>query len=60
MRNAITTSNQQHPAHIHTEIYTCDVALVVRSDIDCTDTLTKPIILGEDFGLYAPNIFTKQ
>lgn len=60
MRHASATSNQQHPAHIHTKLYTYDVVLVVQNDIDYTDTLIKLIILGEDFGLYVPNIVTKQ
>ena len=34
------------------------VALIVKSDKGCLDTLLRPLVVGEDFGLYVPNAFT--
>lgn len=36
------------------------VALVVKSDNSCTDTLLRPIVVGEDFGIYVSNAFTSN
>ena len=33
-------------------------SLVVKSDKGCYDTLIRPIVVGEDFGIYVPNAFT--
>jgi gliding motility-associated-like protein len=32
--------------------------LIVTSDHGCRDTIVKPILVGEDFGLYVPDAFT--
>jgi gliding motility-associated-like protein len=34
------------------------VALVVKSDKGCTDTLVRALEVGEDYGIYVPNAFT--
>jgi gliding motility-associated-like protein len=34
------------------------VALVVKNEFGCTDTMLKPITVSEDFGIYVPNAFT--
>jgi gliding motility-associated-like protein len=34
------------------------VALVVKNEFGCTDTILKPITVSEDFGIYVPNAFT--
>ena len=52
------TSTQQNPSFLYTEPGTYAVALVVKSDKGCTDTLVRPLIVGEDYGLYVPNAFT--
>lgn len=58
MSNASATSNMQNPTYMYTEPGTYAVALVVKNDIGCTDTLIRPIVVGEDFGIYVPNAFT--
>jgi len=34
------------------------VALIVRSDKGCSDTIVKNVVVGEDFSIYVPNAFT--
>ncbi len=51
-------SNQQNPIYIYDEAGTYAIALVVTSDHGCTDTIVKTIIVGEDYGIYVPNIFS--
>lgn len=56
--NATNTSNAQHPTFYYPEAGTYPVTLVVKSDKGCVDTITKIIVVGEDFGIYIPNAFT--
>lgn len=56
--NASATSNVQNPVFYYPEAGTYPVTLVVKSDKGCIDTLTKIIVIGEDFGIYVPNAFT--
>jgi gliding motility-associated-like protein len=58
MNTAQYTSTQQNPTFSYTEPGTYVVALVVKSDHGCTDTILRPIVVGEDFGIYVPNAFT--
>jgi gliding motility-associated-like protein len=58
MNTAQYTSTQQNPIFSYTEPGTYVVALVVKSDKGCYDTLLRPIVVGEDFGIYVPNAFT--
>ncbi len=51
-------SNYQNPNYTYGEAGTYAIALVVTSDHGCTDTIVKTIIVGEDYGVYVPNIFT--
>lgn len=51
-------SDHQNPTYMYTDAGTYPVALVVTSDHGCTDTIVKTIVVGEDYGLYVPNIFT--
>ncbi len=30
----------------------------MKSDKGCTDTLIRPLVVGEDYGVYVPNAFT--
>jgi gliding motility-associated-like protein len=32
--------------------------LIAISDHGCRDTIVKPIVVGEDFGIWVPNVFT--
>jgi len=43
---------------MYTETGTYPVALVVISDKGCSDTLVRPLVVGEDYGIYVPNAFT--
>lgn len=56
--NASYTSSQQNPTFYYPEAGTYPVTLVVKSDHGCIDTITKAIVVGEDFGIYVPNAFT--
>jgi gliding motility-associated-like protein len=58
MNSAQYTSTQQNPTFAYTEPGTYPVVLVVKSDKGCTDTLIRPLVVGEDFGIYVPNAFT--
>jgi gliding motility-associated-like protein len=58
MNTAQYTSTQQNPTFMYTEPGTYPVVLVVKSDKGCTDTIIRPLVVGEDFGIYVPNAFT--
>ncbi len=58
MSTAQYTSIEQNPQFMYTEPGTYPVALVVKSDHGCTDTIIRPLVVGEDFGIYVPNAFT--
>lgn len=58
MNTAQYTSNLQHPTFVYTEAGTYAVALVVKSDKGCIDTIVRPLVVGEDYGIYVPNAFT--
>lgn len=58
MNTAQHTSTQQNPVFVYTEPGTYPVALVVKSDKGCIDTLVQTVIVGEDYGIYVPNAFT--
>jgi gliding motility-associated-like protein len=58
MNTAQYTSIVQNPTFPYTEPGTYPVALVVKSDKGCYDTIVRPIVVGEDFGIYVPNAFT--
>lgn len=58
MNTAQYTSILQNPTFMYTEPGTYPVALVVTSDKGCMDTLIRPLVVGEDYGIYVPNAFT--
>lgn len=58
MNTAQYTSVEQNPQFSYTEPGTYPVVLVVKSDKGCMDTLIRPLVVGEDFGIYVPNAFT--
>jgi gliding motility-associated-like protein len=58
MNTAQYTSILQNPTFPYTEPGTYPVVLVVKSDKGCIDTLVRPLVVGEDFGIYVPNTFT--
>ncbi len=58
MNTAQYTSVEQNPTFAYMEPGTYPVVLVVKSDKGCYDTLIRPLVVGEDFGIYVPNAFT--
>jgi gliding motility-associated-like protein len=58
MNTAEYTSVLQNPSFMYTDPGTYAVALVVKSDKGCTDTIVRPLVVGEDYGIYVPNAFT--
>ncbi len=55
---AANTSNVQSPVYAYPEAGNYAVTLVVKSDHGCSDTITKSIMVTEDFGIFVPNTFT--
>lgn len=51
-----TTSTDSMPYHTYNEIGTYDITLIVRSGLECLDTLVLPVDVVE--GLIVPNVFT--
>ncbi|MFM1874996.1 MAG: hypothetical protein RL266_733 [Bacteroidota bacterium] len=51
-----TTSNDSMPYHTYNEIGTYDITLIVRSGLECLDTLVIPVDVVE--GMIVPNVFT--
>ena len=51
-----TTSSDSMPFHTYDEIGTYDITLIVRSGLECLDTLVIPVDVVE--GLIVPNVFT--
>jgi gliding motility-associated-like protein len=58
MNTAQYTSILQNPMFMYTEPGTYAVALVVKSDKGCLDTIVRTLVVGEDYGIYVPNAFT--
>ncbi|MGZ3885083.1 MAG: T9SS type B sorting domain-containing protein, partial [Bacteroidia bacterium] len=51
-------SSIQNPTFTYAEAGEYAVALVVKSNKGCSDTVVKNVLVGEDFGIYLPNAFT--
>jgi gliding motility-associated-like protein len=51
-------SYNQNPSYLFTESGTYPVAFVVTNKWGCSDTIIKPIVVGEDFSFFVPNAFT--
>ena len=58
MNTAQYTSTQQNPNFMYADAGEYMIALVIKNDKGCTDTIMKSITVGEDFGIYMPNSFT--
>lgn len=52
------TSTQQNPTFTYEHAGEYPIALVVKSDKGCSDTIIRKIVVGEDYGIYVPNAFT--
>ncbi len=51
-------SNYQNPVYQYNDPGTYAIALVTTSDHGCLDTIVRTIIVGEDYGIYVPNVFS--
>jgi gliding motility-associated-like protein len=58
MNSAQYTSTQQNPTFTYPDAGSYVIALVVKNDKGCSDTILKSIEVGEDFGIFVPNSFT--
>ncbi len=58
MNNGQYTSQLQNPTFTYADAGEYMIALVVKNDKGCTDTILKSILVGEDYGIYVPNTFT--
>lgn len=58
MNTAEYTSTSQNPHFFYELPGDYVVALIVRSNNGCYDTLLKPLKVYEDYGIYVPNVFT--
>jgi gliding motility-associated-like protein len=58
MSNATYQSTKQNPVFLYTEAGNYAITLVAKSDKGCIDTVTKTILVSEDFGVFVPNAFT--
>ena len=58
MNNGQYTSQIQNPTFMYADAGQYMIALVVKSDKGCADTILKSIEVGEDFGIFVPNTFT--
>ncbi|MBI2720655.1 MAG: gliding motility-associated C-terminal domain-containing protein [Bacteroidetes bacterium] len=53
-----TVIAEHNPAMIYQTQGGYAVTLITVSDKGCRDTITKAVMVGEDYGLYVPNAFT--
>ncbi len=51
-------SNLQNPSFLYSDAGSYAIALVVKSNHGCIDTMVRTINIGEDFGISIPNSFT--
>ncbi|MGZ4064275.1 MAG: PKD domain-containing protein, partial [Bacteroidia bacterium] len=58
MNTASYQSSVQNPSFVYGEAGTYQVALVVKSDKGCRDTIIKTVTVSEDFGIFVPDAFT--
>lgn len=58
MNTAEYTSTSQNPHFMYEEPGDYVVALVVKNNNGCSDTILKAIKIFEDYGIYVPNVFT--
>jgi gliding motility-associated-like protein len=58
MNTAQYQSIEQNPHFTYLEPGNYPVALVVKSDQGCADTIVRVVEVGEDFGIYTPNAFS--
>ncbi|HXP51149.1 MAG TPA: PKD domain-containing protein, partial [Bacteroidia bacterium] len=52
------TSSVNNPTHTYLEVGTYNVTLTVSTLNGCSATVTKPVIINEDYALYVPNAFS--
>ncbi|MGZ3863937.1 MAG: T9SS type B sorting domain-containing protein [Bacteroidia bacterium] len=52
------TAVSSSPSHTYMEAGSYPVELVVTSNYGCKDSITKVVVIGEDYFIYVPNAFT--
>lgn len=52
------TSTLQHPSYIFQQPGGYAVTLIVQNQWGCKDTITKPVLVGEDYSLFVPDAFS--
>ncbi len=52
------TDSIRNPVHTYNQAGTYSVTLTVSSSNGCSATVTKPIIINEDYAIYVPNAFS--
>jgi len=56
--NSVHTFNTKNASYLYTLPGTFQVALVVRNEFNCADTVVKSLNVEPDFSFYIPNAFT--
>ena len=56
--NSHDTSAVNNPIHTYSQVGTYNVTLTVSTANGCSATVTKPIIINEDYAIYVPNAFS--
>ena len=51
-------STEQNPSYIYSEPGTYVITLVVNNQFGCADSVSKPLVVMDDFNIYVPNTFT--
>ncbi|MBS1638178.1 MAG: choice-of-anchor L domain-containing protein [Bacteroidetes bacterium] len=52
------TSSLQNPSHVYPNIDSYSVTLAVTNQYGCKDTVTKVLVVEDEFAFYIPNAFT--
>ncbi|MGZ3932608.1 MAG: T9SS type B sorting domain-containing protein, partial [Bacteroidia bacterium] len=58
MSTAAQQSSAQNPVFNYADAGAYAITLIAKSENGCIDTVTKTILVGEDFGIFVPNAFT--
>lgn len=51
-------STEQNPSYVYSEPGTYVITLVVNNQFGCSDSVSKPLVVLDDFNIYVPNTFT--
>jgi gliding motility-associated-like protein len=51
-------STDENPAHSFADVGSYTVTLVAENDVDCSDTISRTIVINEQLKVFVPNAFT--